>query len=209
MDTIEPYEIHKLLHDQAAWILKNLKQLDTRRAENEKKERQYRPDTTFPYFGEQVPLVFRWQKGISRPKAIRVILEQSPMQFVVYLSLNDTITNDDIRQAFRAWFLQTAKVFLPDRVAILAAQHHFEYNKVGVRQQKTVWGTCSGKGNLSLNARLLLLPPDAIDHIIRHELCHLEHMNHSPAFWNLLETIDPDTGYWRRWFRENEALYSF
>jgi predicted metal-dependent hydrolase len=81
----------------------------------------------------------------------------------------------------------------------LACRTGMRVAEVSVRDQSTRWGSCSSTGALSLNWRLILLPPSIHDHVILHELAHRRHMNHSNRFWGQLESWDPD---WRRHDRE-------
>ena len=69
----------------------------------------------------------------------------------------------------------------------------FSYNTIYIRRQKTRWGSCSSKRNLSLNYKIVFLPEQLQDYIIVHELCHLKEMNHSNSFWNLMEAILPES----------------
>lgn len=87
---------------------------------------------------------------------------------------------------------QFAAEILSNRAHELASRHALPLNKVSVRDQISRWGSCSAKRNVSLNWRLLLLPPEIQDYVIWHELAHLLQMNHSSRFWNLLERLDPD-----------------
>ena len=64
--------------------------------------------------------------------------------------------------------------------------------RIIIRDQKTRWGSCSETGTISFNWRLMLAPPDVLDYVVIHELCHLTHMNHSQEFWNKVASIDPD-----------------
>ena len=79
-----------------------------------------------------------------------------------------------------------AKSVLPARLAQSAALHGFKYSAVKIRKSKTRWGSCSTKGTISLSFYLLLLPENLIDYVLLHELCHTVHLNHSPAFWALV-----------------------
>ena len=85
-----------------------------------------------------------------------------------------------------------AKDWLPPRVSDFAVQAGEEVTRIRVGDQKSRWGSCSGKGTISLNWRLLLLSPSLRDYVIRHELAHLRYMNHSPEFWAYLEELHPD-----------------
>jgi len=73
------------------------------------------------------------------------------------------------------------------RLDELARRHGFTYNKVSIRNQRTRWGSCSGQGNISLNMKLVALPPDLFDYVIFHELVHTRIHNHSKKFWKELD----------------------
>lgn len=66
------------------------------------------------------------------------------------------------------------------------------FNRIAIRNQKRVWGSCSGKGNLNFNYRIILLPSHLSDYIIVHELCHLKELNHSKEFWKLVSLTFPN-----------------
>lgn len=77
------------------------------------------------------------------------------------------------------------------------------YTSVTVRDQKTRWGSCSSRGTLSFNYRLIFAPPVILDYVVVHELCHLTHMNHSTDFWNMVAEIMPEHKLYRKWLREH------
>ncbi|MBI3540616.1 MAG: M48 family metallopeptidase [Deltaproteobacteria bacterium] len=74
--------------------------------------------------------------------------------------------------------------------------------KISIRNQKTRWGSCSRRHHLSFNWRLVLLPPEILDYVVVHELCHLLHLNHSREFWKKVESILPDYLEKRRWLKK-------
>ena len=73
--------------------------------------------------------------------------------------------------------------------------------RVTIREQKTRWGSCSSKGNLNFNWLLIFAPPQALDYVVIHELCHLYEFNHSPQFWARVERCQSDYALWRKWLR--------
>ncbi len=77
-----------------------------------------------------------------------------------------------------------------------------EFRRIRIAGQRTVWGSCSSRGTLSFNWRLALVPPEALDYVVVHELCHLRVPNHSQRFWRLLESVRPDWRDWRDWLAE-------
>ena len=79
-----------------------------------------------------------------------------------------------------------AKLFLPLQLDRLAGLYGFVYSGVKIRKSKTRWGSCSSKKMISLSLYLMILPEHLIEYVLLHELCHTIHMNHSTAFWNLL-----------------------
>ena len=82
-----------------------------------------------------------------------------------------------------------AQKILPDRLMELAQKHGFLYNKVGIRNNKRNWGSCSARNNISLNLQMMKLPDDLIDYILLHELVHTKIKNHGPLFWQKLDEI--------------------
>ena len=104
----------------------------------------------------------------------------------------DSTDFDGCKQALCRWLSRRARQELESRLASLAGQHGLGYQRVSIRKQRTRWGSCSRHQAISLNAKLLLMPPAAVDYVLLHELCHTVEMNHSSRFWSLLEKHDPD-----------------
>ena len=102
-----------------------------------------------------------------------------------------------------AIYRKAAREYFPKRVSHYAHILGVTYGKISIRDQKTRWGSCSSEGNLSFNWRLILAPPDVLDYVVIHELCHRKEMNHSKEFWTLVESLMPDYKERRKWLREN------
>jgi predicted metal-dependent hydrolase len=96
-----------------------------------------------------------------------------------------------------------AKIYMPPLIAAWAKKIGVTYGQITIRNQRTRWGSCSGKGNLNFNCMLMLAPPRVIEYVIVHELCHRKHMDHSPAFWALVQRHLPDWEERRGWLKQN------
>lgn len=96
-----------------------------------------------------------------------------------------------------------AKKVFAERVAYYAPIVGVEYGRITVRTQKTRWGSCSSKGNLNFNCLLLLAPPEVLDCIVVHELCHRKQMNHSKAFYAEVLRVMPDYHTRHAWLKKN------
>lgn len=91
---------------------------------------------------------------------------------------------------------------IPGRVEYFAKLIGVTYGRITIRNQKTRWGSCSSKGNLNFNCLLMLVPSEIIDYVVVHELCHRKEMNHSKAFWTLVEKVLPDYRDAVKWLKE-------
>jgi len=87
---------------------------------------------------------------------------------------------------------ERARVLVKDRVKEINQFYNFPVNKIAIRDQKTRWGSCSSQNNLNFNYRILFLPDELVDYLIAHELCHLQEMNHSTRFWELVAQTIPN-----------------
>ena len=96
-----------------------------------------------------------------------------------------------------------AALVIPERVAHFAPLVGVDYGSITIRSQKTRWGSCSSKGNLNFNCLLLLAPPEVLDYVVVHELCHRKQMNHSPRFWAEVGRVLPDYKIRVKWLKEN------
>lgn len=96
-----------------------------------------------------------------------------------------------------------AKEVIPERAAYFGTKMGVTYGKITIRNQTGRWGSCGVNGNLNFNCLLMLAPEAVLDYVVVHELAHRIHMDHSRAFWQEVEKIQPDYRQWRKWLREN------
>ena len=127
---------------------------------------------------------------------------------------NRTIEIDEGRLSIRAgdtfweknhqltWYRNEARKYFEQRVQDLAGCFGFKYNTIFIRSQKTRWGSCSKRKNLSFNWKLIKAPLFVIDYLILHELVHTEFMNHSKQYWLKVQSLCPEYKIAAKWLKE-------
>lgn len=127
--------------------------------------------------------------------------------------LNSVYTPKE-REELQRIYVRAAKEYFPKRVQYYVNEIYWEdseirretnlpYVNITIRDQKTRWGSCSSRGTLSFNWRLMLAPPRVLDYVVVHELCHIKHMDHSKEFWEMVESVLPDYKERRQWLKEH------
>ena len=125
--------------------------------------------------------------------------------FHIYLQSKDSNPSALVTEYLK----NKAKEIIPQKVQAWAAKIGVEFNHIVVKDQQTVWGSCSSKKNLNFSYRLIKMPVAVQDYLIVHELCHLIHMNHSPEYWAFVAQFCPDHKLHKRWLNENkDALFA-
>ncbi len=150
---------------------------------------------------------FSYQDGdkIGKTRLLKIIIDQDTNQPIFKLKQNflTVFVNSDqqfhqpetqmeLKKQIKKALKKDAKAYLTPRINFLAKQSGFEFDRLRFSHNSTNWGSCSPSKTISLNISLMKLPNELIDYVIIHELCHLKHMNHSPAFWSLVESFLPD-----------------
>ena len=100
---------------------------------------------------------------------------------------------------------QALKV-IPERVRYYAPLVGVTYGRITLRNQRTKWGSCTAQGNLNFNCLLMLTPPEVLDSVVVHELCHRKEMNHSDRFYTEVLRVFPDYKKWDKWLKENGPI---
>lgn len=103
------------------------------------------------------------------------------------------------RRQMQDWYREQTVKIIAERLPTLASKHNLQYNRVSIKNQKSRWGSCSKKGNLNFNLLLAAAPLEVIDYVIIHELMHLVELDHSPRFWQLVSSADPEYRKHKEW----------
>jgi predicted metal-dependent hydrolase len=178
-------EARAFVASQADWIARQR----TRRAEAP--ERRWRPGDVVLVDGEAAVLTV----DTANPPTIRCAGD-------VVAPVPD---GDDLRPPVERWLRRLALERLPGELAALADRHGITVTRVSVRNQQSRWGSCSRRGTISLNWRLVQTPPFVREYVLVHELMHRRELNHSARFWRHVAAACPRYVEARRWLRIDGA----
>jgi hypothetical protein len=127
-------------------------------------------------------------------------------RLMVSLDPSDIDITGAVRRALQNWYKQTASELLEQCVKTRADKLGVAPASISIRNQKSRWGSCSRSGRLNFNWRLAMVPPELLDYVVTHELCHMIRPDHSAKFWRLVEDAVPDYKDRRLRLRQYEAL---
>lgn len=190
-------QIYEVVRKKADWIERKVNEI---KARNSKLIcRQFVSGEKILYLGKEYILqVVEKDSGRSD-----VIVQEGTV--IVYISsrLSDESRKQTIKEALIKWYKQHFSEIVKERLENYSLQLKAAPIKVVIKNQKTMWGSCSKKGNINLNWKLVMAPVEIIDYVIVHELCHLKVMNHSKDFWNLVASVLPNCEKSRKWLKAN------
>lgn len=178
----EPYHhLERVLLERRDWIIEKLAQMEARRLP----PRQWLSGERLLLLGEALELYL--YRTHTRAEPIRTASR-------LLVGVRDPADREQVAAHVGAWYRRLAERHFGQRLAVLAKRLPVEPPPFRLSEARTSWGACTPEGRLRLSWRLIKAPPAQIDYVIAHELAHLRHMNHSPAFWQTVERIFPD---WR------------
>ncbi len=184
--------IKAFVESKSRWII--LKLSESRQREMEAPRHRYAEGEAFRFQGSEFFLAIihapgRFSVSIKGDRMIMKIPENTPAE--------------KMPEMLRKWYVSTARAVFKERISFYSVAMGVEPAGISVRSQKRRWGSCSSGGNISLNWKLVTAPPEILDYVVAHELCHLMHRNHGPQFWALLTKHMPECRERRKWLREN------
>ena len=181
-------QAESMLFAHEAWVLKKL---DEWRDVRHQRSWSLHANQTLPYLG--APLAVTTETHTLRTPRLRH--EDSHADSRLILATHDVHDTARNHRALVQWLRGQAMSCFEARVALYATQLGVPFPPLALSQAKTRWGSCSSRGHIRLNWRLIHLPLPLIDYVVAHELAHLKEMNHSPRFWAVVESMYPD---WRQ-----------
>lgn len=183
-------QIEQLLQDKANWIDRKLQQAAQQRQDVANKV--FEQGGTFSYLGDS------YQLNLIASSAQHIVLHGGTMH--VHLPNPHPF---QVAKVLYQWYQTQAKHLLPSKTAEIASLLGKSYNKIKFGRFKRQWGSCNTRAEIGYNWLLVQAPESVIDYVVVHEVCHLEHMNHSKAFWALVASLCPDYKVQRQWLKQN------
>ena len=175
-------KIHDFIIEKEKWINKQKKIINNRLSDHLDNDMAL-------YLGSLFPI----KKAQSQPNKLTFngdeFLSSSSEQKIISLSL-------------KKWYKNKFKEVAIPRLNYFADKYNIAVNQVRIKEQKTMWGSCSSRNNINLNYLLIMAPMDVIDYVIIHELAHTIHKNHSANFWKTVESMMPNFKEGKSWLKE-------
>jgi predicted metal-dependent hydrolase len=214
--------ILQVVQNKADWIIK--KQDEIRKRSSKKITREVTEGSTFMYLGQEYPLDLIFEEG---RKNITVELRKEaynePSKYITsnidinsenkfkreifgkqkFIIHTNTMDAERIKMAFEKWYRAETLKIVTTRIDYYANNFKDKVTNIRVKEQKRRWASCTGKNAILFNWRISMARADVLDYIVVHEMCHMDHRNHSKYFWNRVEEIIPNYREKHDWLKIN------
>jgi predicted metal-dependent hydrolase len=171
-----PKEIPLILEENKNWILKQLSKLQIKKID------------TLPEHIALHAINQTWRVYYVECDSKFEMIARPNQEIVLVGHLHDKQFCQD---KLIHWVKNVAKEYLSSQIELLSRQTELDFNSLTIRDQHTLWGSCTAKKSISLNYKLIFMPHRLLQYVIIHELCHTQHLNHSERFWNQVAMYDP------------------
>jgi len=173
------YRLEAVLADKAGWVREKLAEMLARQAP----ERCWRDGESLPFLGGEVRLTVLAGRA-------RAVPQLDGAQLLAEVA--DAADGAAVKAKVIKWYRGQALVHFSERIALYAARLNVPAPPLSLSNAASRWGSCNSRGEVRLNWRLIKAAPHLIDYVVAHELAHLKHLDHSPAFWDTVERLFPD-----------------
>lgn len=188
-------DIDRFVRQKSRWVSRKLNEQALQKAEALVIE----AGESFPFIGR--PYELKFQHGPRN----NVILGEAT------LTLQTRLASTNKHKLLELWLKQQADRHMSEPAQKLASKLGVaeKITDIRFRKTKTKWGHCNSAGVLQFNPLIMMAPPAVIDYLIAHEVCHLVHMNHSPAYWAVVASVHPEYRQNRQWLRDHAHQLKF
>lgn len=194
------------LLEKRTWIQKSLLKLKSYLQQNQGP--QLNNGELFPYLGSPRQLRF----VMTPNKKVFFSIHNNHLNIHIPEKQWNQIQEQDLKSFWpelQIFYKRESQQFISSRIQIWCQIMNLHPHKIRFKNQSTRWGSCSSKGIINLNWRLIAAPLDVIDYILIHELAHLKHLNHSAQFWNLVDQFCPHVQSSEKWLKQHGASLDF
>ncbi len=182
------HQVPELIHQKRDWIVRNQLKLDQREAFLQSQAPHQLPDRiNLRSLGEDWEI--EYQLLPTKTRAIDIQEKNTELKLVLS---GNTADIEACKFFLKEWLIKKAEKHLFSWLRKVSTRLNLPYRTTAIRSQKTLWGSCSSKRNISLNYKLLFLETKVVEYVLIHELCHTTHMNHSDQFWELVSKFEPN-----------------
>lgn len=195
-------DVDAALQEKADWIVRKLDEAQQRHERLESARIEWKDGARIPFLGEQVTVRLDPRHAFD---GVGAMLDAEPDEGGVRelrLSVANNATTAQIRDAAQAWLMRQAKRIFQERLTLYAPQLGVQWTRMSLSNAATRWGSASADGAIRLNWRLVHYRMPVIDYVVVHELAHLRVMDHSPRFWETVESVVPDYGALRQQLKD-------
>ncbi len=195
-------EVESALREKADWIGRKLVEMGERQRQLGAARIEWCDGVVLPYLGDRLQVLLDSSAALKKNSA--QFEEAAPLHTLhtLRLGLPRYATPEQIRDAVQAWLMRRAKVLFTERLNHFAPQLGVQWQRLSLSSAATRWGSASANGAIRLNWRLLHHKLAVIDYVVAHELSHLRVMDHSPRFWDTVQSVMPDYAQRRRVLKE-------
>jgi len=187
------FDLDELIQDKADFFERYLG--EAKKFREEIPDRDLRPGGSISLLGEEKPIEV--EKRRSNKVSDKILLAEHLVERTSFI--------DQLEKALRSF----AREKFEEKASKYSKDISKDYERIFVKDQKTRWGSCSNKGNLNFNWRLILGPEHVIEYVVVHELVHLEEKNHSESFWSRVKEVYPTYEESNKWLENNSAKLVF
>ena len=193
-------EIEKFVHEKSLWVQQKLRQQEQQLSYAP--VYSFTPGSTMPYLGETLTLVVHKQ---SKADAVRY----GDKLLVILSSRARASEQAQIKRVVCHWYQQQGYRLLQHKTDLAAAQLGVKHTGIALKATRSKWGHCTAQGAIQYNWQIMLAPEPVVDYLVAHEVSHLLHHNHSPAFWAAVEHLCPSHKTYRAWLKTHGASLMF
>lgn len=210
-------EVDAALQEKSAWILRKLQEVRERHARLAEHRVDWRDGAGLPFLGQTIRLKLDPGHGFTAAGAELVVdaitpddaataaLPGAQAYMILRLSLPHHASPDQIRDVVQAWLMRQAKQMFQERLDHFAPLLGVQWKKLALSNAGTRWGSARVDGSIRLNWRLIHFSQAVIDYVVAHELSHLREMNHSPRFWDTVQSVLPNYAALRQQLKNETA----